>query len=198
MSKNIIKPILFIIVGIIIGFVLTKLPYLEPIKVSTEIPLFDVVTLIVTVVLAFYVAQILEKDVQNTQVGKQMYIAKIEQNEGVLSSLNDYLDQETVQLLRINNLLHRYRTIQNTLHTALKEKSKKGKFLKECESIESEAKELNKLLTMTPIDQSEQSNITIREGVIKYSPNRITEIITCLQRIDNLLFELKHKINNTL
>lgn len=198
MPRNIVKPILFIIVGIIIGFVLTKLRYSESVTISSEISLFDVISLLVTVLLAFYVAQILERDVQNTQVGKQMYIAKIEQNESVLSSLNDYIGEDVILLSRINNILHRYRTIQNTIHTALKHKSKRGKFKGDCEAIENEAKELNKLLTMTPIDCSDQSNITIREGIITYSTNRITEITTCLLRIDNLLFELKHKINNAL
>lgn len=51
---------------------------------------------------------------------------------------------------------------------------------------------------MTPIDSSDQSNITIRDGKITYSNNRITEITTCLLRIDNMLFNLKHKINNSL
>lgn len=198
MLKKVIKPLLFSIVGIIIGFVLAKMSLLENITISPEIPAFDIVTLIVTVLLAIYVAQILERDVQNNQVSKAMYIAKIEQNESILSSLNDYLGQDTILLSKINNILHRYRTTQNTIHTALKEKNKKGKFDNDCSSIESEAKELNKLLTMTPIDNSDESNITIREGVITYSNNRLTEITTCLLRIDNLLFELKHKINNTL
>lgn len=198
MLKNVIKPLLFTIVGIILGFVLAKVSLLGDIKISPEIPAFDIVTLVVTVLLAIYVAQILERDVQNNQVSKAMYIAKIEQNENTLSSLNDYLGQDTILFSKISNILHRYRTTQNTIHTALKEKDKKGKFDDECSNIESEAKELNKLLTMTPIDNSDQSNITIRDGVITYSNNRITEISTCLLRIDNLLFDLKHKINNTL
>lgn len=198
MLKNVIKPLLFSIIGIIIGFVLAKVSLLGDLVISPEIPVFDIVTLVVTVILAIYVAQILERDVQNNQVSKQMYIAKIEQNESTLSSLNDYLGQDTILLSKINNILHRYRTTQNTIHTALKEKNKKGKFGSDCSSIESEAKELKRLLTMTPIDNSDQSNITIRDGVIIYSNNRITEITTCLYRIDNLLFELKHKINNTL
>lgn len=198
MPKNIIKPILYSILGIIIGFLIAKIPSLSKVSVSPEIPLFDIISLVVTVLLAIYVAKILEKDVQNSQVGKQMYIAKIEQNENILSSINEYLGQETIMLSKISNLLHRYRSIQSTIHTALKDKSKKGKFSSDCESIENEAKELNKLLTMTPIDSSDQSNITIRDGVITYSNNRITEITTCLLRIDNLLFNLKHRINNLL
>lgn len=198
MLKNLIKPLLFSIVGIIIGFVLAKASLLDDIKISPEIPVFDIVTLVVTVILAIYVAQILERDVQNNQVSKAMYIAKIEQNENILSSLNDYIGQDTILLSKINNILHRYRTTQNTIHTALKEKDKKGKFNDDCNKIESETKELNKLLTMTPIDNSDQSNITIRDGVITYSNNRVTEISTCLLKIDNLLFDLKHKINNIL
>lgn len=198
MLKNLIKPLLFSIVGIIIGFALAKASLLDNIRISPEIPVFDIVTLVVTVILAIYVAQILERDVQNNQVSKAMYIAKIEQNENILSSLNDYIGQDTILLSKINNILHRYRTTQNTIHTALKEKDKKGKFNDDCNKIESETKELNKLLTMTPIDNSDQSNITIRDGVITYSNNRVTEISTCLLKIDNLLFDLKHKINNIL
>lgn len=198
MSKNIIKPILYSILGIIAGFFIAKIPQMEGVTISPQIPVFDIISLLITVVLAIYVAKILEKDVQNSQVGKQMFLTKIEQNESLLSSLNEYIGQETILLSKINNILHRYRTIQNTIHSALKNKKKNGEFSSDCESIENEAKELNRLLTMTPIDSSNQSNITIRDGKITYSNNRITEITTCLLRIDNMLFNLKHKINNSL
>lgn len=198
MSKNIIKPILYSLLGIIAGFFIAKIPQMEGVTISPQIPVFDIISLLITVVLAIYVAKILEKDVQNSQVGKQMFLTKIEQNESLLSSLNEYIGQETILLSKINNILHRYRTIQNTIHSALKSKKKNGEFSSDCESIENEAKELNRLLTMTPIDSSDQSNITIRDGKITYSNNRITEITTCLLRIDNMLFNLKHKINNSL
>lgn len=198
MSKNIIKPILYSILGIIAGFFIAKIPQMEGVTISPQIPVFDIISLLITVVLAIYVAKILEKDVQNSQVGKQMFLTKIEQNESLLSSLNEYIGQETILLSKINNILHRYRTIQNTIHSVLKNKKKNGEFSSDCESIENEAKELNRLLTMTPIDSSDQSNITIRDGKITYSNNRITEITTCLLRIDNMLFNLKHKINNSL
>lgn len=198
MSKNIIKPILYSLLGIIAGFFIAKIPQMEGVTISPQIPVFDIISLLITVVLAIYVAKILEKDVQNSQVGKQMFLTKIEQNESLLSSLNEYIGQETILLSKINNILHRYRTIQNTIHSALKSKKKNGEFSSDCESIENEAKELNQLLTMTPIDSSDQSNITIRDGKITYSNNRITEITTCLLRIDNMLFNLKHKINNSL
>lgn len=198
MSKNIIKPILYSILGIIAGFFIAKIPQMEGVTISPQIPVFDIISLLITVVLAIYVAKILEKDVQNSQVGKQMFLTKIEQNESLLSSLNEYIGQEIILLSKINNILHRYRTIQNTIHSALKNKKKNGEFSSDCESIENEAKELNRLLTMTPIDSSDQSNITIRDGKITYSNNRITEITTCLLRIDNMLFNLKHKINNSL
>ncbi|CCX47791.1 uncharacterized protein BN813_01084 [Bacteroides sp. CAG:927] len=198
MSKNIIKPILYSILGIISGFFIAKIPQMEGVTISPQIPVFDIISLLITVVLAIYVAKILEKDVQNSQVGKQMFLTKIEQNESLLSSLNEYIGQEIILLSKINNILHRYRTIQNTIHSALKNKKKNGEFSSDCESIENEAKELNRLLTMTPIDSSDQSNITIRDGKITYSNNRITEITTCLLRIDNMLFNLKHKINNSL
>ena len=198
MSKNIIKPILYSILGIIAGFFIAKIPQMEGVTISPQIPVFDIISLLITVVLAIYVAKILEKDVQNSQVGKQMFLTKIEQNESLLSSLNEYIGQETILLSKINNILHRYRTIQNTIHSALKNKKKNGEFSSDCESIENEAKELNRLLTMTPIDSSDQSNITIRDGKITYSNNRITEITTGLLRIDNMLFNLKHKINNSL
>lgn len=198
MSKNIIKPILYSILGIIAGFFIAKIPQMEGVTISPQIPVFDIISLLITVVSAIYVAKILEKDVQNSQVGKQMFLTKIEQNESLLSSLNEYIGQETILLSKINNILHRYRTIQNTIHSALKNKKKNGEFSSDCESIENEAKELNRLLTMTPIDSSDQSNITIRDGKITYSNNRITEITTCLLRIDNMLFNLKHKINNSL
>lgn len=198
MKRKIFKISLYVIIGIVAGILLSTIPSICCIRISLETPIFDVFTLFVTIILAIYVASVLEKENQNSQFSKQMYITKIEQNESVLSSINDYIEQDTILLSRINNIILRYRIIQNTLHTSLKENDKKGNFIPDCKAIEDSVKELNILLTMTPIDSKETSNIKITNGVITYSDKRKTEITTCLCKIDTLFFKMKYKINNLL
>lgn len=198
MQKNVIKASLFIIIGLITGFVIAKIPTIDQITISKEIPIFDIVSLIVTILAAFYVAHIIERDVQNSQVGKQMYIERLHQNEEILTYLNDYVQEDRILLSKITNLLHRYRSRQTSIHTALKDRSRKDLFSSEIDGIDTDTKDLKRLLTDTPIDTTDQSNITIRDGVVKYSKQRINEITTCISRIDNLIFDLKHKINNSL
>lgn len=198
MKGNINNPIFCLVIGIAIGFILSIMPYICCMKFILEIPIFDIISLLVTIVLAIYVAQVLERDTQKSQVCKQMYISKIEQNECILSSINDYIGQDIIYLAKINNIILRYRIIQKTIHTALKENEKKVNFSSDCSAIENAVKELNILLTMTPVDNTEQSNITILDGKIHYSENRKSEITTSLSKIDRLFFMLKNKINNTL
>ena len=198
MKRNIIKISIYIVIGFIVGFFIAKIPALESIKVSQEIPIFDIVTLLVTILLAYYVAHIIERDVQNSQLGKQMYLDRLHQNEEILTSLNDYVQEERILLSKINNLLHRYRSRQTSIHKALTEKSKQELFKPEIDVIANDTKDLKRLLTDTPIDTSDQSNITIRDGIVTYSKQRVIEITTCISRIDNMLFDLKHKINSSL
>ncbi len=81
MQKKIVRISIYVIVGAIIGFLVARIPSLEIISFDTKIPIFDVISLLITIAMAFYVAQILEKDVQNSQQGKQMYLDRINQNE---------------------------------------------------------------------------------------------------------------------
>ena len=148
--------------------------------------------------MAFYVAQILEKDVQNSQQGKQMYLDRINQNEEILLQINEYLQTDTILLTRVTNLLHRFRSRQTSINKALKERIKKDIFKTEQDALEADIRDLKRLLTDTPIDNTDTSNISIRNGVVKYSKNRLTEISTCVLNIDNQLFDLKHQINNLL
>lgn len=198
MQRNVIKASIYVVIGFITGFFIAKIPTIDCITISNEVPIFDVISLIVTVLVAFYVAHIIERDVQNSQVGKQMYIERLHQNEEILTYLNDYIQEDRILLSKITNLLHRYRSRQTSIHTALKDRSKKDLFNSEIDGIEIDTKDLKRLLTDTPIDTTDQSNITIRDGVVNYSKQRINEITTCISRIDNLIFDLKHKINNSL
>lgn len=198
MRKNVIKVILYIVIGFILGFLANRIPTVANVTLSTEIPIFDIATLIVTTILALYVAQIIEKDIQNSQIGKQMYLDRLNQNENILADLNNYIQEDRIVLSKITNMLHRYRSRQTGIHKALKDRSRKSLFELELSSIEADTKDLKRLLTDTPIDNTDQSNITIRDGIVNYSKQRTTEIATCIARIDNTIFELKHKINSSL
>lgn len=198
MQKKIVRISIYVIVGAIIGFLVARIPSLEIISFDTKIPIFDVISLLITIAMAFYVAQILEKDVQNSQQGKQMYLDRINQNEEILLQINEYLQTDTILLTRVTNLLHRFRSRQTSINKALKERIKKDIFKTEQDALEADIRDLKRLLTDTPIDNTDTSNISIRNGVVKYSKNRLTEISTCVLNIDNQLFDLKHQINNLL
>lgn len=96
------------VIEIIIGFLLfiggffAKCWIEVGIKFDGEVNILDAITLIVTVILGIYIAKILEKDVQDKRIEKDMYLAKISDVEENIQP--SYIDIIDYQLFAINTI----------------------------------------------------------------------------------------------
>lgn len=197
-KKRIAKGGLLAFIGSVFGFVLARLPISEAISLSCQISLSDILTMIVSVLLALYVAHVLEKDVHDSQLGKQMYLDRIHQNEEVLLSLEDYVHTKTVILNRVSSLFHRYRSRQTSIHNALKGRVDDSNLMDRIKKLEHDTSKLKRLLTDTPIKDSDKLDVEVIGGVIKYSEVQLRRISSYIANIDNQLFDLRHTVNDLL
>ena len=82
-------------------------------KLDLTFNIVDVITLIITIAMGIYIAWILEKEVQDRRIEKDMYLAKIGAIEVILDELDNMFHSDNGQSIdykKIVCLEHRIRT----------------------------------------------------------------------------------------
>ena len=198
MRKKIINTIiLFIIFST--GITLGKLLNWGYFELSKEISIIDALTLFITIGLAIYVARILEKEIQDDRIEKELYIAKITELEEVLNSFETLIEEKDIIYSRINSRIHSCRIKKNSIFGSMKNNFKKIKTT-DIDSFEKEISDkinsLKRLLTETSAVPSKTPDLSVKKGIAVFSTGRIIEICTEINAINENLFKMKVKINS--
>lgn len=189
MKNNIIFYIGILCIGITIGKLLDW-GYFE---LKKEVSIIEALTLFVTICIALYVTKILEKEVQETRVQKDLYISKLCEIDELLSAVEDLSENESPLYFKITNKIHICGVKHLSTIRLLKKEPIASKNLKKITSLEDEIRlsirELRRISTTTD-SENELSN-----NIIKYSNNRILEIQTKSDLLKGSLLKLKILIN---
>jgi hypothetical protein len=197
-KETIIKYIICFVVfsiGVILGK-LSNWGYFELVK---EISIIEALTLFVTIGLAIYVAKIVEKEVQNDRIEKELYIAKITELERLLNDFESLLEEKEIIYNKINSRIHSCRIKKNSIFGNIKDNLKQLKisdidlFEKE---ITNKINSLKRLLTETSAVPSTTPELSVKKGIASFSTNRMIEICTEINAINENLFKMKVRINN--
>ena len=88
------RTIIEIVVGVLlfIGGFLVKSWIEVGFKFNGEVNILDAITLIVTIILGIYIAKILEKEVQDKRIEKDMYLAKIGEIENFIQEIEKLIN----------------------------------------------------------------------------------------------------------
>ena len=199
MKKGIvIKSVIYIVIfsiGITIGKLLDW-GYFELVK---EISIIEALTLFITIGLAVYVAKILEKEVQDVRIEKELYITKIAELEGILNDFEVLLEEKEIIYSKINSRIHSCRIKKNSIFGNIKDNLKQLR-TNDVNSFETEITEkinsLKRLLTETPAVPSTKPELSVKKGIASYSANRMIEIYTEINAINENLFKIKVQINS--
>ncbi len=201
MSKRTIIEIFFSILILIIGWLIGSKWQICQFVLDLQINIVDAVTLLITIIMGFYIARILEKEVQDNRIEKDMYLTKISAIENLLESIENMFQNTNginLDYKLMVNLEHRIRTKRNSIFTHILEKSK-GKIKRDIQgyekSLKDEFKDLRNYLTQTNASDGEPKDISIENNIAKYSTDRTSLILTSLNSIENKLLELKVLIN---
>lgn len=202
MNKRTIVEILFAVGIFVIGWFVGSKWQICQFSLDLQVNIVDAVSLLITVGMGLYIARILEKEVQDNRIEKDMYLSKVSAIEYLLESLENMFQNNNginLDYRAIVNIEHRIRTKKNSIFTHIIEKSRK-KIKVEIQSYEKslkeEFKDLRNYLTQTNASEiGDNKDIAIENNIAKYSQERTSLILTCLSSIENKLLELKVLIN---
>lgn len=194
---EITSAILILVIGLLIGSKWRSCQFV----LDLQINIVDVVSLLVTVAMGLYIAMILEKEVQDNRIEKDMYLSKISVIENLLETIESMFQNKNgidLEYKLIVNLEHRIRTKKNSIFKHIVERAKR-KIKNEIQSYEkqlkNEFKVLRNYLTQTNASEEETKEITIENDIAKYSQKRTSLILKSLNSIENKLLEVKVLIN---
>ena len=188
--------ILVVCIAFAIGFTIGRITDWSYFIIDNEISVIDIVSLAVTSALAIYIAKIIEREKQNTQSAKQSYLDKLSQCELLLFTITSLVEEKDISFGKVNSIIHFFRLKLNNTIKNITEKDSHFKQIQIDKSLlDLKTKKLKGLLTNTPIDKNDVSNICVRNGIIKYySDARILEINNVSVAIENELFYFRNKI----
>lgn len=196
------------IIEVVIGFVLLSVGWMighswevKKFCLDLNVNLIDVISLLATIALGIYIAWILEKEVQDKRIEKDMYLAKINAIDEIREKIEDIFQTSNgkdVDYKKVVSLEHRIKTKRDSIFKHILEKSH-GKIKKELTEhdtqLKSDFKDLRNFLTQTNANATEPQDIKIEKDKATYSESRTSSILSSLNNIDNRLLEIKVLVN---
>lgn len=96
--------IIALIVSLVIGSILGKiLGNYELFTIDTQLNLIDLLSILVTILLAIYIAKVLDKEKQNSQSSKDLVLKKIDQLETDILQFENLLECCQIELLKVTS-----------------------------------------------------------------------------------------------
>ena len=200
MKKNAIKIICCFVIFSVVVILVEMLLNCEFFELSSQISIIDVFSLLTTIVaicVAIYVADKLEKDVQNDQIEKELYLAKITEVEQLLKELETQIENGRITYGKIVNRVHLCRIKKNHIFNNINnnKRFKVEKITVFEKSVSIDMSSLKRLLTETSIHQEGNHDVSIKRDIVTYSDKRIIEIFTKINTINENFFNMKILIN---
>lgn len=186
-----ISATIFLLVGIAIGLPFT----IDGISISWKIELFDIISLIVTIILAIYVANSLERRVQDDRIEKELHIEQINQIEKILNEIEDILRGESIKYNNIISRISKIRIKKNNVFSSMQEclPEYEASFKERTDNITQMIDQLKRLLTDTSVDGS--PDVVMKDEILTYSIARISDINKAICGLENELYRLKITLN---
>lgn len=185
--------IVILIIGIAIG-----LPFsIHGIAFCWKVELFDLITLIITIFLAVYVATSLERRVQDDRIEKELHIEQIGQIERLLSDVETFLRTDNIRYNDIISRISKIRIKKNSISIALQEcmPEQCAAMKEKTDSITQTIDALKRLLTDTSVESSD--DVVMKDGLLTYSTTRISDINNAICSLENDLYRLKIILNRS-
>lgn len=181
-----------------LGGICVGLPFnIDGFTFSWKVELFDIVTLMATIILAIYVATSLESKVQDDRIEKELHIVQISQIETLLDEIEHLLRSEQIIYKDVIYRISTIRKKKNNIFSSINEEGNTNNKIPQenTAKISSAIDNLKRLLTDTSVDNA--SEVTMRDGILSYSSERLSKINHEIDTLENDLFRLKIIINRS-
>lgn len=185
---------LIFIAGWTLGQLLEDFAFIE---LSTEISVAEITDISVTLIVAYYVANYLEKRIQDKRSEKEIIISKIDNLDTALADFNALIIDNEGDLLYNKVVIRITRCRKGAFHLEEISKNRYIKLYKKFESLKNDINKLYNLCTYIPPSEDNYNNgISISQNIVKYRKDKIDEFDILLENIRNDIFNLKLEINN--
>ena len=159
-------------------------------ELDNSISVIDALTLFITVGLTWYIATILDRQTKNEQQETDLIVDQIKDVSELLKEINDIIRIES-SYNEVNLKIHCIGLAKQNLFEFLKNNYNKNSVDSFEMTFKDRQRKLKDLLTNTPIDKNDLSKISIKKGVVKYTDERIKEIVTEIYSFRTELFKLQ-------
>lgn len=170
--------------------------YWSEIDFNFKIPVIDVISLGITIFLAWWVADKIEKGRTEERFEKQLIIDKLNELDSCLKEFKDWIDRNNYFLESlIVGKLTEYRSIASNISDALKENYETiSEDYKGNKSLPERLTVLKQLCTLIPRHQQD-IEIVLSEGEYYYNSDRVDKIDKLINLIRQEIFQLQLRIN---
>lgn len=191
-KKKVYNALAFLVGGVVIG---ALFKYFKFFTFNFEVSVFDMIALCVTAVLAWWVAEKLEKDSDKERCEKDIIIEKLKSMDALIEKLNEKIEGGDLVILTsvtsiINSIdAHSLRIIEQI-------KKHYPEVLEDNEDVDysSELDLLDNLCT----NDSDGGMESLNDGgftVCSYKPERIEDISSCSNQLSDKIFNLEILVN---
>ena len=191
-KKKVYNILALLVVGIAIGLFLR---YFNMLTFNFEVSVFDMFALLVTAILAWWVAEKLEKDSDKERCEKDIIIEKLKSMDGLVEKLNNKIDEDDlVVLTSVTSIIdsidaHSLRIIEQI-------RKHYPSVLTENEDVDYST-ELNQLDDLCTNDADGGMESLVEDGlsVCQYTPERKEDISSCSNQLSDKIFNLEILVN---
>lgn len=202
MNKSIGINICIAICFFIIGIFIRNWWEIGTMSLDTKINVLDAISLLATIWVGIYIAKILEKEVQDKRIEKDMYLSRIESIEYVLGNIESLIEDSKGKQIHYNhivNMMHRCRIKKSDVFNALEKRDTdklKSQINEYNQKLKTEFQLLKKSLTDTTVGDDKHPAVKLKDNIVNYSEERSLEILTSINSIESIFFDLKILVNN--
>lgn len=182
-----------LVIGISIGK-LFDIPYA---KLKTEIDAMQLISIGVTVWIAFIIATIIDKEKDENKREKELILKRTEDLYLILDDFNQRIITGELKYKKTTSTLKRINTTLKLIFKVINET--KISINTELKDIQKITRKLNVLLTETPINEEDINGsdlpIKIKDSIIKLNNGRVIEIESKFDSLKNMILVFQLEIN---
>jgi hypothetical protein len=197
--KKKITDIIVVILSILFGILLGKLLDWSCFELTYEFSIIDALSLVITVAVAIYITKVLEKEVADSRLKKDLFVIEITELESILRSIIVLFEERDISVnkvaVRVVTCHDRSSTLfQHIRNILIRNNSPYVDNITRL--IDSQMFVLNQLLTEPETAYTDQTGFTLRDDIVCYTAERTKEIRKAINDVIGNLFELKVWVNN--
>lgn len=191
-KKQVYNVLVFIIIGIGAGLFVK---HFNQLTFNFEVSVFDMFALCVTVALAWWVAEKLEKDSDKERCEKDIIIGKLKSMDDLIDKLSEKIESDTIMpLTMVTSVINSIDALSTRIMEQIR--SHYPSVIREHPDADFVV-ELNQLddLCTNDADGGMVSDIEHDVSVCVYSPERVEDIGVCVNSLSDKIFNLEILVN---